>query len=205
MCQQAKHKHVKSLGLLAPLPIPAAPWEDLTMDFIEGLPRSEGCDMIMVVLDRFTKFVHFVPLRHPFNATQVARAFWDSVVKLHGIPSSIVSDRDKIFTSHLWHELLAGAGTKLLYSTTYHPQMDGQSERVNQCMEMYLRYAVHDSLHKWRRWLPMAEFWYNSTFHASLQGTPFKALYGKEANLGTMASWEASTAAGEEMDWSTLR
>ena len=201
MCQQAKHEHVKPAGLLAPLPIPTAPWQDLTMDFVEGLPRSEEHDTIMVVVDRFTKFAHFVPLRHPFNAKQVPRAFWENVVKLHGIPVSIVSDRDKIFTSHLWRELLAGAGTKLLYSTAYHPQTDGQSERVNQCMEMYLRCAVQDSPHQWRRWLPMAEFWYNSTFHASLKGTPFKALYGTEANLGAMASWAESAPAGEELDW----
>ena len=122
------------------------------------------------------------------------------MVKLHGIPASIVSDRDKIFTSHLWRELLAGAGIKLLYSMAYHPQTDSQSERVNQCMEMYLRCTVHDSPHKWRRWLSMAEFWYNSTFHVSLKGTPFKALYGKEANLGAMASWAESAPADEEMD-----
>ena len=200
VCQQAKHELRKPAAELAPLTIPTAPWQDLTMDFVEGLPKSKGYDAIMVVVDRFTKFAHFVPLRHPFTATQVARVFWDNVIKLHGIPSSIVLDRDKVFTSVLWRELLAGAGTKLLYSTAYHPQTAGQSERVNQCMEMYLCCAVHDSPHKWRHWLPMAEFWYNSTFHASLQGTPFKVLYGKEANLGAMASWEASTAAGEEMD-----
>ena len=121
VCQHAKHEHTRPAGLLAPLPIPSAPWEDLTMDCIEGLPASESCNSIMVVVDRFTKFVHFVPLRHPFTAATVARAFWDNIVKLYGIPSSIVSDRDKIFTSHLWRELLAGAGTKLLYSTAYHP------------------------------------------------------------------------------------
>lgn len=123
VCQQAEREHTKPAGLLTPLPIPSAPWEDLTMDFVEGLPASEGYDSIMVVVDCFTKFAQFVPLRHPFNAAQVACAFWDNVVKLHGIPSSIVSDRDKVFTSNLWRELLAGAGTKLLYSTAYHPQM----------------------------------------------------------------------------------
>lgn len=201
VCQQAKHEHSKPAGLLAPLPIPTAPWEDLTMDFAEGLPASEGYDAIMVVVDRFTKFAHFVPLRHPFTATQVARAFWDKIVKLHGVPSLIVSDRDKVFTSNLWRELLAGAGTKLLYSTAYHPQTDGQTERVNQCMEMYLRCAVHDAPRKWRRWLPMAEFWYNSTFHASLNCTPFKALYGKEANLGAMSTWSTEAPAGDDLDW----
>ena len=127
VCQQAKHEHVKPAGLLAPLPIPSTSWEDLTMDFVEGLPCSEGYDTIMVVVDRFTKFAHFVPLRHPFNAKQVARAFWENVVKLYGIPASIVSDCEKIFTSHLWRELLAGAGTKLLYSTAYHPRQTARA------------------------------------------------------------------------------
>ena len=93
----------------------------------------------MVVVDRLTKSAHFIPLRHPFKAPQVAKVLWDHIVKLHGIPSSIVSDRDRVFTSALWRELFASAGTKLLFTTSYQPQTDGQSERVNQCMEMYLR------------------------------------------------------------------
>ena len=125
VCQHAKHEQSKPAGTLAPLPVPTAPWRDLTMDFVEGLPPSEGFDSIMVVVDRLTKSAHFIPLRHPFKAPQVAKVFWDRVVKLHGIPSSIVSDRDRVFTSALWHELFASAGTKLLFSTAYHPQMDG--------------------------------------------------------------------------------
>lgn len=174
------------------------------MDFVEGLPKSEGHDAIMVVVDRLTKFAHFIPLRHPFNAARVARVFWDNVVKLHGIPNSIVSDRDRVFTSALWRELFTTAGTKLLYSTAYHPQTDGQSERVNQCMEMYLRCAIHDAPRRWRRWLPTAEFWYNSSFHSSINCTPFKALYGVEPNLGGMALWDDKIAPvldSEHWDW----
>ncbi|XP_020169998.1 uncharacterized protein [Aegilops tauschii subsp. strangulata] len=100
------------------------------MDFVEGLPKSEGCDSIMVVVDRLTKFAHFVPLHHPSTTVQVARAFWEHIIKLNGVPRSIVSNRDKIFTTAIWRELLAAAGTKLLYSTSYHPQTDGQTERL---------------------------------------------------------------------------
>ena len=128
ICQQAKHEHLKTPGLLQPLPIPTEPWRDLTMDFVEGLPVSEGYEVIMVVVDRFTKYAHFVPLCHPFIAATVARAFWDNIIKLHGVPHSIVSDRDRVFTSAMWRALLEAAGTKLSYSTAYHPQTDGQSE-----------------------------------------------------------------------------
>lgn len=183
-CQHAKHEHLKTPGLLQPLPIPTEPWRDLTMDFVEGLPASDGYEVIMVVVDRFTKYAHFVPLRHPFSAATVAQAFWDNIIKLHGVPHSIVSDRDRVFTSAMWRALLAAAGTKLSYSTAYHPQTDGQSERVNQCLEMYLRCAVHDNPKQWRKWLPTAEFWYNTTHHSSLDTSPFKALYGQEPNLG---------------------
>src|SRR6187401_3129240 len=94
VCQHAKHEHRRPAGLLAPRQVPTAPWQDLTMDFVEGLPKSEGHDLIMVVVDRLTKFAHFILLRHPFKVVQVARVFWDNIVKLHGVPASIVSDRD---------------------------------------------------------------------------------------------------------------
>jgi transposase InsO family protein len=135
VCQHTKHENFKPAGKLQPLPVPEAPWQDISLDFIEGLPKSDGCDSILVVVDRFTKFAHFIPLRHPFSSSQVAKALWDNVIKLHGIPLTIVSDRDRIFTSHTWREMLQTAGTKLLYSTAYHPQTNGQTERVNQCLE----------------------------------------------------------------------
>jgi len=185
-CQQAKHDHTRPAGLLQPLTIPSGLWRQLTMDFIEGLPLSGGANVIMVVVDRLTKYAHFVPLRHPFTALSVAQAFLDSVVKLHGVPLSIVSDRDKIFTSKLWKELFKSLGTNLQFTTAYHPQTDGQSERVNQCLEMFLRCSVHDEPRQWRKWLPLAEFLYNSTYHSALGCTPFKALYGCEPNLGAM-------------------
>jgi transposase InsO family protein len=193
LCQQAKHENTLPAGLLQPLPVPTRAWSDITMDFIDGLPKSEGYEVILVVVDRLTKYSHFIPLRRPYTAFSVATAFLDNVVKLHGVPASIVSDRDRVFTSTFWRQLFKVVGTKLSYSTAYHPQTDGQSERVNQCLEQYLRCAAHDSPTKWRKWLPMAEFWYNSSFHTSLGCSPFQALYGVEPNFGAMPNLGSAT------------
>ena len=157
-CQQAKAEHPKLLGLLQPLPVPTKPWEMISLDFIEGLPKSHGCDVILVVIDRFTKYGHFLPLAHPFSALQVAQVFINNIYRLHGLPQVIVSDRDRIFTSTLWKELFRLSDTALHMSSSYHPQSDGQTERLNQCLESYLRCAVHACPRKWFDWLPLAEY-----------------------------------------------
>lgn len=180
-CQQAKHELCKTPGLLQPLPLPKGPWQDVTMDFITGLPKSEGYEVIMVVVDRYTKFAHFIPLKHPFTASVVAKAFMQQVVRLHGVPLTITSDRDPIFTSKSWQELFTQLDTQLNMSTANHPQTDGQTERVNQCIEMYLRCATHDHPKKWFSWLALAEFWYNTSHHTAIGCSPFRALYGYDA------------------------
>lgn len=113
------------------------------MDFIEGLPISGGFNCILVVVDLFSKYSHFLPLKHPFSVASVAQVFMSHVYKLHGLPQAIVSDRDKIFTSHFWRELFKLVGVELRMSTAYHPQSDGQTERVSQCVETFLYYFAH--------------------------------------------------------------
>jgi hypothetical protein len=148
------------------------------MDFVEGLPKLGAANAILVVVDKFSKFAHFIPLRHPFTVASVAKAFMDVVYRYHGLPTSIVLDRDKIFLSKFWQELCSLAGVFLRMSSSYHPQTDGQTERVNQCMETYLHCFVHACPTKWIHWLSLAEFWYNTSFHSAIQRSPFEVLYG---------------------------
>jgi hypothetical protein len=179
-CQQAKPERVKYPGLLQPLPTPDGAWQMVTMDFIEGLPTSGNANSIMVVVDKFTRYAHFIPLRHPFTAAKVAAAYVDHVWKLHGLPAVMISDRDPIFTSKFWTELFGKVGTELRLSSAYHPETDGQSERVNQCLESYLRCLAHACPQRWSQFLSMAEFWYNTSPHSALKTSPFVALYGHE-------------------------
>jgi hypothetical protein len=149
------------------------------MDFIEGLPKVGGKSVILTVVDRFSKYAHFIALGHPYTATSVARAFFDGIVRLHGFPSSIVSDRDPVFTGHVWRDLFQMAGVKLCTSTAFHPQTDGQSEVVNKVIAMYLRCATGDRPHAWVDWLSWAEYCYNTSFHTALCTTPFEVVYGR--------------------------
>ena len=118
--------HTHPQGLLQPLPVPAGAWQNISMDFIEGLPKSDGYNVILVVVDRFTKYAHFIPLKHPYTAISVARVLFDTVVKLHGLPQSIVSNRDKVFTSSVWKELFKLMGVQLHLST------NGRSGRASE-------------------------------------------------------------------------
>jgi hypothetical protein len=176
-CQENKDEHTHPAGLLQPLPIPEHKWESISMDFITGLPKTQGKDCIFVVVDRLTKFAHFFAIATDFSATQVAELFFREIFRLHGLPKTIVSDRDSRFMSTFWQELFRLVGTALTPSTSYHPQMDGQTEIVNKWVEGYLRNYVAGQQKAWARWLHLGEYCYNTTQHTSIGMSPFRALY----------------------------
>jgi transposase InsO family protein len=149
VCQRNKSIHLHPVGLLQPLPVPAGIWSDISMDFVEGFPKVGGKSVILTVVDRFSKMAHFLPLGHPYTAASVAKAFFDGIVWLHGLPCSIVSDRDTVFTSAFWTKLFRLAGVKLHMSSTFHPQSNGQSEVVNRIIIMYLRCLAGDRPRTW--------------------------------------------------------
>ncbi|KAL0545958.1 hypothetical protein IC582_015862 [Cucumis melo] len=151
-----------------PLEIPDVIWSDISMDFIEGLPKSKGWDVILVVVDRLSKYGHFLMLKHPFTAKVVAETFVKEVVKLHGY-------RDKVFLSHFWKELFRLASTKLNQSSSYHPQSDGQTKVANKSVETYFRCFCGERPHEWSQWIHSAEYWYNITYHSSSGITPFQS------------------------------
>jgi hypothetical protein len=180
VCQRNKGETVKSLGTLQLLPIPPDIWKDISMDFITSLPKSGNKSVIMVVVDHLSKYSHFCALQHPFTASTVAQLFLDQVFKLHGMLHSIASDRDPTFTSNFWQELFKLHGTQLHLSIAYHPQTDGQTEVVNKCLETYMSCFSSEKQHQWVQWLPLAEWWYNTSYHTTTHMTPFEAVYGQK-------------------------
>ncbi|KAL5796687.1 hypothetical protein ACOSQ2_001507 [Xanthoceras sorbifolium] len=197
-CQKVKYDSRRPMGLLQPLPIPERIWEDLTMDFVEGLPSSRGFEAILVVVDRLSKGAHFIPLKHPFTASSVANSFIDNVVKLHGFPRTIVTDRGQLFMSSFWKELFKLQGTKLKASSSYHPQTDGQTEVVNRTLEQYLRCYCHHEQATWKDYIPWAEYWYNTTHHAAINMSPYEVIYGRTPP--GLSTYEIGTAANDEVE-----
>jgi len=167
-----------------PNSIPEKPWVHISADFITKLPLAQGYDSILVVVDRLTKMVHFILTTEKTSAEGLARLFRDNVWKLHGLPESIISDREPQFMAGLMRELNQILGIKSKMSTAFHPQTDGQIERVNQELEQYLRMFIDHQQEQWPDWLGMAEFTYNNKAYSSTKTSPFKANYGQDPRMG---------------------
>lgn len=194
ICQMAKPERSHPAGLLQPLPVPSEPWEVATMDFIDGLPTSNHFNCLLVIVDKFSKYAHFIPLRHPYTASTVADLFVKNIYRLHSMPLSLVSDRDPVFTSIFWQSVFKATGTQLKLSTAHHPETDGQTERVNQSIECYLRCFISAHPQHWVKWISLCEFWYNTNWHSSLGKSPFELLYGRQPRyFGISASDKIAT------------
>ena len=188
-CQQVKAEHHKPVGLLQSLPIPQWKWERTNMDFVVGLPRCRnGYDTILVIVDRLTKSAHFLPIKNSDSLDKLAQLYVREIIRLHGTPVSIVSDRDPRFTSLFWPSLHNALGTKLHFSTAFHPQTDAQSERTIQTLEDMLRACVLEFRERWDTHLPLMEFAYNNSYQTSIGMAPYEALYGRKCR--TPVCWD---------------
>jgi len=183
-CQRNKNCTEQPASKLMPNLIPKRAWSHISADFITKLPLAQGYDSILVVVDQFTKMAHFVPTTEKTTAQGLARLFRDNVWRLHGLPESIISDRGSQFTADLMRELneLLRIKTKLL--TAFHPQTDGQTERMNQELEQYFCMFINHHQEQWPEWLGTAEFAYNNKVHTGTKVLPFKANNGQDPRMG---------------------
>jgi hypothetical protein len=167
--------------LLQPLQVPEWKWEEIAMDFIVRLPRTQsGYDSIWVIMDRLIKVAHFIPIKTIYSGPQLAELYMARIVCLHGVPKKIVSDRGTQFTSRFWERLHEAFDTQLRFSSAYHPQTDGQTKRVNQILEDMLKAYALQYGKSWDKSLSYAEFSYNNSYQESLKMSPFEMLYGRK-------------------------
>ncbi|KAJ9527526.1 hypothetical protein QJQ45_025744 [Haematococcus lacustris] len=204
VCQRNKSSTKKPARLLQPLPVPEYPWDSVSMDFVVKLPKSEaGNDSILVVVDRLTKMVHLMAMTEKSGGIQVAKLFFDNVFKLHGMPRTIISDRDTRFQGEFFKGLMKIMQSKQCMSTAFHPQTDGQTERVNKVMEDMLRHYVGAEFNDWDQFLAPIEFAINNSFHTSIRTTPFRLNSGFDPRLPLTLDLE-STAIESARDFTKV-
>ncbi len=188
-CTRIKPARHKPYGYLRPLEIPQRRWDSISMDFVTGLPLSQGFDSILVVVDRLTKMAHYIPTTEDgCDAVTTARLFLANIFKLHGTPTYTISDRGSVFTSGFFREFARLLKIEPRFSTAYHPQTDGQTERINAIMEQYLRGYCNYQQDDWVELLPLAEFAYNNTISSTTGMTPFFANYGYNPQMDLIAA-----------------
>jgi hypothetical protein len=178
VCQRTKVHRARPPGLLKPLPTPSKRWSSVTMDFMTDLPPCDGYDAILVVVDRYTKMAHYVPCTKDITAEKLATLYIDRIFRHHGMPEHIISDRGTQFNSAFWVSFLKQLNVEPCMSTAYHPETDGQTERVNSILNQYLRVYCNFLQDNWVQLLPLAEFAYNNSVHSATLTTPFMANYG---------------------------
>ena len=183
LCQRMKNRMEELAGKLKLSEVPKKPWSHITVDFIIKLPVVAGKDVILVVCDRLSKMTHFVATTEGTSVEGLVRLFRDNVWKLHGLPESVVSDREPQFAAELTKELNRMLGIKTKVLTAFHPQTDGQTEQMNQELEQYLRFFVDHRQKNWPEWLASAEFVVNNKTHTTTKVLPFMANYGKEVRM----------------------
>ena len=205
-CQQMKHSTQKKAGLLQPLPIPDRKWSHISMDLITHLPTSsQGNDAFVVFVDRLTKMIHVAPIKTAIKPPELAKVMISTVVKHHGVPTAIVSDRDPRFISHFWTALMKALGTKLQMSTAYHPQTDGLTERANQTIEQMLRAYVNEEQDNWDDCLDLVEFAYNNARQASTGHSPFYLNHGQNPNTPIQMAMASNAASKSPSAMSFLK
>jgi hypothetical protein len=179
-CARNKARRHAPYGRLQTVPVLEKPWYSVSMDLIIKLPvTARGHDSICVFVDRLTKMVHFVPCKEKLSANGFAKLYVDNVFRYHGLSEEFIFDRDSRFASEFWKGVTKLLGTRLCVSSSFHPQTDGQTERVNQTLEAYLRHFVSATLNDWDLLLSRAEFAHNNAFHKSVQATPFSLNQGR--------------------------
>ena len=214
-CQQNKVQHQQKTGELHPLEIPERLWQDISIDMIGPLPKSNGMDAIVVIVDQFTKMIRLKATTINISSEGIAKIYRDEIWKIHGVPRTILSDREPQFASKFMKDFTKVLGTKRKLSMAYHPQTDGQTERINQEIGTFLRHYVNYKQDDWTEWLAMAEFAYNDKKHAATGKTPYELNFGrhpwkgdlmvqteiprvKESTKNLQESWEHTAQAMEE-------
>ena len=201
-CQRTKNRPQQPYGPLLPNPVPNGPWEVITIDLITQLPESDGFNAICVVVDRFSKRAHFFAITNEFSAKDLANLLYERVWIHHGLPLQIISDRGTQFAAEIFQEWCKLLGIVSSMSTAYHPQTDGQTERVNQTLEQYLRCYVHFQQDDWSNLLSSAEFAYNNASHESTKASPFFIEYGRHPRAGPALEKSTSRIDINDLMWS---